>query len=58
MEGKRSGWGGKGEGMKERRKSRERRKRSGGNRVEKKRKKGAWETTYSQLEKKRSVCNG
>ena len=37
MEGKRSGWGGKGKGMKERRKSRERRKRSGGNRVEKKR---------------------
>ena len=37
VEGKRGGWGGEGEGMKERRKSRERRKRSGGNRVAKKR---------------------
>jgi len=33
VEGKIGGCGGKGKGMKERRKSRERRKRSGGNRV-------------------------
>ena len=46
VEGKRGGWGGEGEGMKEIRKSRERRKRSGGNRVVKKRKKGVWETTF------------